>query len=82
MTTGGILKGVSPNCGFTDHARVLWWVPEIMGVAGTFFRQIIFLFVELSQLWSTSIEMISSDTKKEDSLNDYKDLISNWMPFT
>ena len=27
---------------------------------------------------STSIEMISTDTMKEDSLNDYKDL--NWTP--
>ena len=32
--------------------------------------------------WSTSIEMISSDTMKEESLNDYKDLISNWTPFS
>ena len=34
------------------------------------------------QFWSTSIEMISSDTMKEDSLNDYKDLISNRTPFS
>ena len=33
------------------------------------------------KFWSTSIEMISSDTMKEDSVNDGKDLISNWMPF-
>ena len=34
------------------------------------------------KFWSTSIEMISTDTMKEDSLNDYKDLISNWTPFS
>ena len=34
------------------------------------------------KFWSTSIEMISSDTMKEESLNNYKDLISNWTPFS
>ena len=29
------------------------------------------------KFWSTSIEMISSDTMKEDSLNHYNDLITN-----
>ena len=26
--------------------------------------------------------MLSSDTMKEESLNNYKDLISNWLPFS
>ena len=33
------------------------------------------------KFWSTSIEVISSDTMKEDSLNYGKDLTSNWTPF-
>ena len=34
------------------------------------------------KFWSTNIEMISSDTMKEESPHDYKDLISNWTPFS
>ena len=32
--------------------------------------------------WSTNIKMISSATMKEESLNNYKDLMSNWTPFS
>ena len=34
------------------------------------------------KFWSTNIEMISSDTMKEESPHDYKDWISNWTPFS
>ena len=33
------------------------------------------------KFWSASMEIISAGTMKKQSLNDCRDLISNWMPF-